>query len=551
MKRFLFAFIVFILATSALALESPFANLERAVRYLRISEVFQSSQNRKPVKIAILDNGFKNFELEIGKTLPRNTVFHAGPVAVPETQLEPHGTVMAQIVAGLLDQASGGAFEYELHLYSAFGYSNFNAAVQDLVARKIDVVLYSQVWEYGGFGNGRGFINEVVNKATSSGILWINATGNFAKGTYQSRIAPLADGQIDLPGENESVRVRCDNSKAGKCQIRAVLSWNDFSDDVNVGTDKDLDFELTDQSLNLVRSSALIQKKDFPEGQQGVSKYPREIISAEVAPGTYLLRVKRSSDNFGRNDQLRITISGNSVVLIDQTAESDPLNPADNRSVITVGATDSDLSSSSASGSKPEVQLASMLELANGDAYKGSSNSAAMFAAVAAIHSSIVPGLTKSALLKRWNNPEASPEPSTENQPTTPNLPPVPPKPAPQAQPGSGLPLNLLKFAATGPGCFLQTQINDAPVSLQPLLRDGAVAVKTTSGTKVFVTVDPLTIIVGIQRRQTNDMVVATHTGYYIYPREEENELPREFVEVLQVPAGEFICTRDGRHPRQ
>ncbi len=571
-KRLFFVLITSLLALDAFALESPFANLERVVRYLRISEKIQSSQIRRPVKIAVLDNGFKNFELEIGKTLPRNTVFHAGPVAVPETQLEPHGTVMAQIVTGVLDQASGGTFEYELHLYSAFGYSNLNAAVQDLVARKVDVVLYSQVWEYGGFGEGRGFINQLVNKATSAGVLWINAAGNFAKGTYQARITPLSDGQLDLPGDNESVRVRCDNSKAGKCHIRAVLSWNDFNDDVNVGTDKDLDFELTDQQLNVVRSSVLQQKKNFPEGTQGVSKYSREIIDADVAPGTYFLRAKARSNNFGHNDQLRITVSGNSVVLVDRTQEADPLNPADNRSVITVGATDSDLSSSSASGSKPEVRLASMLELANGDAYKGSSNSAAMFAAVAAVHSSLVPGLKKDALLKRWNNPESSstprptptpspapiPQPQPEPQPApgpqpqpAPELPPVPAQPAPQAQPGRGLPMNVLDFASTGPGCFLQTQIKDAPISLQPLLRDGAIAVKTSAGKKVFITVDPLTIIYGVQRRQANDMVVATHAGYFIYPREEQDELPGEFYEVVQIPAGEFICTSDGRHPRQ
>ena len=109
----------------------------------------------------------------------------------------------------------------------------------------------------------------------------------------------------------------------------------------------------------------------------------------------------------------------------------------------------------------------------------------------------------------------------------------------------------MLNFAPTGPGCFLRTQIEDPPTPLQPLLRDGAIAVKTSAGKKVFVTVDPLTIIFGIQRQNANDMVVATERGYFTYPRQEQNELPSEFYEVVQIPAGEFICTPDGRHPRQ
>ena len=283
MIRSIFA-VLFLVLTSATAwaLESPFSNLDQIISNTRISSLLQSNTPRQHVRIAILDNGFRNFELEIGKTLPTATTFQVGPVVVPETQLENHGTAMSQIVAGMLDRGSNGNFTYDLILYSAFGYSNFSSAVNDAIAKKVDVILYSQVWEYGGFGAGSGFINEVVNRATASGILWINAAGNFAKGTYQSRVIASSDGWAKLPAQNDSIRIRCEK----KCRMRMVLSWNDFSNDVNIGTDKDLDLVLSDDTLRIVKTSALTQKKDFPENQPGMSKYPREIIETELEPGT-------------------------------------------------------------------------------------------------------------------------------------------------------------------------------------------------------------------------------------------------------------------------
>lgn len=565
MKLFAFLF-PFLALAQAHALESPFTNIDQIVEQLQAKQLLSSGSGQTPVRIAILDNGFKNFELEVGKSLPKATVFHTGPVVSPETQTEEHGTAMAQIVAGILDRASGGSFSYELHLYSAYGYSNFSSAINDAIAKHVDVILYSQVWEYGGFGDGAGFINQVVNKATSSGILWINAAGNFAKGTYQSTIQAGADRWVKLPGPSNSVRVQCQKNSGEKCHVRLVLAWNDFNNDVNVGTDKDLDFWLMDQNLRVVRSSNLKQQRDFPDGQQGMSKYPREIIEGDIEAGTYLVRVEVRSSNFSSSDQMRITMSGDSVVLLDSTAETEPLNPADNASVITVGAQDSEMSSRG--NRKPEVLLPSLIEMNDRNTYKGSSNSAAMFAAVAAIYKSIDTSITRTTLLQKWNNhsgshpqqpipqptpapqptpvvqPQPAPQPQPVPQPTV-----IPAPPLPDAMPGNGLPLQYLNFGSTGDNCFERTVIQDPPYSLVQLLRDGGIAVKTTAGTKVIVSVDPLSIIFGLRRVNMNDMVVATDRGYFIYPRSEQDRIPRQFIEVVQMPQGQYLCTRDGRHP--
>ncbi|RYZ79835.1 MAG: protease, partial [Proteobacteria bacterium] len=41
---------------------------------------YYDTKNARPVKIAIFDKGFSGFEAEIGRTLPANTYYVAGPV---------------------------------------------------------------------------------------------------------------------------------------------------------------------------------------------------------------------------------------------------------------------------------------------------------------------------------------------------------------------------------------------------------------------------------------------------------------------------------------
>src|SRR5690606_5114880 len=108
----------------------------------------------------------------------------------------------------------------ELHLYHTYGYSNLKAAVEDAIKRKVDIVLYSQTWEYGGNFNGRGFINALVNKALDSGILWINNAGNFGRSTFNAPVRSGKDSWVELPGKNSSVEIRCAKNPLGKCSLR-------------------------------------------------------------------------------------------------------------------------------------------------------------------------------------------------------------------------------------------------------------------------------------------------------------------------------------------
>jgi hypothetical protein len=273
------------------------------------------------------------------------------------------------------------------------------AAVQTVVDEDFDIVLYSQVWEYGGNGDGMGFINSLVNQATSNGVIWINAAGNFGNATYFAPIQILADEWSFLPSPNNGVRVRCRENKTDKCNLRAVLSWNDFKNEPEIGTTKDLDLVLSDDTMKVIRSGGLEQVATG--GAPGTSLYPREIVEAELKPGLYELRVKARSKNFAKSvDNLRIVTSGDYLEQIDVTTAFETLlAPADNLTVITVGANDSEKSSASARMGKPEVSFESVVQLKNGDSFKGSSNSAAMAAALATVARALNPQATRADVI--------------------------------------------------------------------------------------------------------------------------------------------------------
>lgn len=373
-----------------------------------LNEVARRGPGPNKVTIAILDNGFYGLKKAVGRTLPSSTVYHPGPIAVAEATEEAHGLKMAEIVAAHLTEAG---VKFDLHLYSAFGFSNLSNAVNKIIQQKPDIALYPQVWEYGGNPDGSGFINQVVRRATESGIKWINAAGNFGKNLYQAPVERIADDWAYLPGPNSSVQVRCYKNPSGNCKVRSVLSWSAFSNDTSIGTEKDLDLVLTDDTLKVIQSAALIQKPAPKDGKplaNGESLYPREILEATVKPGVYYLRVKVRSSGFTKADYIRLTTSGDFIEQLNRTEGETLLAPSDLSSVITVGANDSNLSAVSRSKQKPEFRIASAVETvaeagsenSENGIYKGSSNSSAAFTARAAFELSHQPKLNRHELVQ-------------------------------------------------------------------------------------------------------------------------------------------------------
>ncbi|HEY8269240.1 MAG TPA: S8 family serine peptidase, partial [Pseudobdellovibrionaceae bacterium] len=258
-------FLSFILIANT-AQAQVFKNISVLQNSLGFKKYYATSNPPHPLKVAIFDKGFEGFQTEIGKSLPANTVYIPGPVPAPDDLKTEHGLRMAQIFTALTtNNLQQPQMIQEFYLYNVFGFSNFKAAIDDAIQRGVDVISYSEVWEYGGNHDGHGFINAQVARATAAGILWINAAGNFALTSYNSAISTGNDDWVKLPDQNSALTLRCETNKKGKCSIKAVLSWNDFKNDVDPGTNKDLDLALADDMLNIVQTSALHQSMDPSE----------------------------------------------------------------------------------------------------------------------------------------------------------------------------------------------------------------------------------------------------------------------------------------------
>ncbi len=511
------------------------------------------------VKIAVLDNGFRGYRDEIGKTLPADTdiQFAEGPLTPPEPQ-ETHGLVMAQIVSELM--TNGGIrrdLGPQLFLFNSYGFTNFNNAIDQAIQSKVDVILYSQVWEYGGNNDGHGFINTEVNRALSAGILWVNAAGDFGQTTFNSAIQNDKDDWIHLPNSNNSVEVECRTSSMGNCPIRIVASWNDYKDQVDSGTLKDLDLYLFDDTLNLISSSGLRQVEKIAEdkehGEVGYSLYPREIIQTEVKSGRYLIRLKNRSLNFKDRDRLRITVSGEGLILPGADLKENLLVPADNSGVITVAGTELRENSRSVKLHKPDLIANSTIKVPKGFngspeslVINGSSVGAALVTAGIGLVKSFNPTWKHDQILKTIKG-------NRTNLPTRGDQP--------------GLLLSELQFGPIyksegtsrdfgGVGdtrsgerslnCFQQVMnIPALPAYLNQLTQAGGVPVFTTAGVKVFFTFDPAVMAPLIHRTQANDLLVITPNGYMIFPRYAMTTLSPTYYEAVQIPRGQSICGLD------
>lgn len=516
MQKFLFTAVLSFSITASFAAEAQvFKNISILQNSLGFQKYYNASTS-KPVKVAIFDKGFEGYQAEIGKTLPANTKYIAGPVTAPDDQKTEHGFRMAQIFTALAtnNMQKPGVIS-EFYLYNVFGYTNFKAAVDDAIARGIDVISYSEVWEYGGNNDGQGFINAEVSRATDAGIIWVNAAGNFALTTYNSAIETGAEDWVKLPDTNNALALRCEQNSSGKCVIKAVLSWNDFKNDTNPGTDKDLDLAITDDMLNIIQTSGLRQSADPNENRPGYSKYAREILTAELKPGTYYFRVKDRSKNFGKNDRLRLTVDGENITMPHHVVDESILNPGDNPSAITVGAFDANRSAISLKLNKPDIVAPSSMILQNGSEFRGSSNATAVVAAGAALIRSMNPGADRTKVLAKMSKAFNWDQ--------------------------GGLSLNYLRFTPTTNGCFNSREWAEAPDYIKQVLTTGGLLVETSLQYRIMLPFDPILLAPNLQRQMQDDMIVALPQGGFQTIRR-MGPVPQGAIELFQRPAEMGLC---------
>jgi hypothetical protein len=363
--------------------ESALANTEEIIRRLGLASYHRAGFHGQRLKIAVLDNGFAGLSRSIGKRLPPNTRLFESPRS--DMQVTSHGVKLAEIVYAV----TTGFSSYQSHipspeilLFNSNGYTNFVGAVDRIIQEKVDIVLYAQVWEYGGNHDGGGFINRQVRRAIDAGIMWVNAAGNLGQGTWSGPVEIDQNLNVALPypargGSYVRFTVPQDNTP-----VKIVLAWNDFDDSKDYKTPQDLDLIVEDAMGTEIATARLIQDGHTdPATDARYSAHAREIVQLMMRPATYYLRVVAKSKNFDAHSRLRLTVDGVGVRVLDQTTEDTVLIPADNPDVLTIGASDVLYSGRKMSMGllvKPEINVISNVVFADGTSYQGTSAATAL-----------------------------------------------------------------------------------------------------------------------------------------------------------------------------
>lgn len=381
-------------------------NIEEIAKNLKLTR-FEGMQFVRHIKVAVLDNGFYGYQDEIGKNLPENTVYHPGKTSDADSlgTTSSHGLFMAELMSQIVKKAIPKV-DFEIHLFNSFGYTKFEDAVNTVIKEHFDVVLCSQLWEFGGSGDSKGFINAVVDRAIGAKVLWINAAGAFGRTT---RLAPV---QGEMEGEenwvvfkneknekSNAVKLTC--TEKPNCKLRLVLAWNRFANDPETGTDFDLDLFLYHSGNQKVASSERKQRLTADPQDKDVSILPREWIETEIENGVYNVRVKINSKGFDPvRDRLRLTASGSGVEIENPSIGETLLPPADNLGAIVVGDSDDIDTSQSVLLKRPDISFPGLVRLKDGSTALSSSNAAAMATALTVLELGIGVGSSRDEILR-------------------------------------------------------------------------------------------------------------------------------------------------------
>jgi len=359
------------------------------------TDAYGSAQNslKRDLKIAIFDNGFAGFKSG-SSLLPASAQLIEGPKN-PQKADDFHGLGMAMILWEVMGKPDTGV---KFYLVNADGYTNFKAGVQFAIQNQVDIVLYSQVWTFGGNFDGTGFIDAQVSQAIRAGITWINAAGNYGSKVSEGSVSE----QLTTPRYFTVL-------KKG-APVTLTLSWNDFDDSSAAWSDQDLDLFVVDEAGKLVGSSEKKQLGHIPgPGDKNVSAYARETLTLNGLPeGKYRIEIKNISNNFTADSRFRVLLESNeSVVFNSATLDREVFPPADHPEVITVGE-DSPVSSRAVLGqssSKPDFVLPkAIVDFSDKTHARGSSVAAAIFAGIYAKLKQARPDFNRTLVLTRVEN---------------------------------------------------------------------------------------------------------------------------------------------------
>lgn len=186
----------------------------------------------KGVRVGILDFGFGGYDrLQQGGVLPApvaaQVFFRSNPgVAMGGTV---HGTACAEIIHQMAPDAT--------LLIAQVGNGAGSAAEGDiveaarwLVEQGVDIINFSGGGQVGPH-DGTSVLDDMVNRISAQGVLWVNANGNDGGSHWLGQVVDKdGNGFVDIPGNNQGdfLLVETCGERCGGFTLS--LNWDDWKD---------------------------------------------------------------------------------------------------------------------------------------------------------------------------------------------------------------------------------------------------------------------------------------------------------------------------------
>lgn len=273
------------------------------------------------VRVGIIDpDGFAGYSRLMGSELPV-----AGRIVLaPWTDAEqldretgPHGTACAEIVYDMAPDAT-------LYLaYSGDSPLGLERAIDWMIANDVDIISYSASSLVEPL-DGSSQSDQLVARAQNAGILWVNASGNYAQSHLNMVFTDVdGDGYHEFPHGDELLPIY--PARLSSLGLRWDEPWG--------RADEDYDLYIYTLGAN-GEPEVVVSSRYLQAGR--ATDLPYELIDAELSPfGTYYAAIQE--DGISRPGRLDLTGWG---MMFDYSMPEGSLgSPADAFGALAVGAT--------------------------------------------------------------------------------------------------------------------------------------------------------------------------------------------------------------------
>ena len=368
------------------------------VYFINADRVQNQGITGNDVKIAVLDIAFDETNPKISNNIIEKKSFGSkfeGSVLQQNIHSEnkiAHGTAVAEIITDVAPSS-------QLFLYEMDSDVEFAAAVDQAIAKNVDVIAMSASWP--SFStDGTSHITKKVEEAINHGITFVVPSGNFANKHWEGIFSDTNGNswnEFSVYDEGLTFSVTKERVEQQK-PIIVNLLWNAGNNNI-----VDLDFALIDPLGKIVEYSAIRQNKNLDEQREQIYHVPN-------TEGLYSLGVLNSGvvpeneihiEIFSINDEIEHAVSKGSVTV-----------PGDAHGVIVVGAVNSqsgDLEEYSSQGPTNHGKLAphvvgpdGVTTLAyEGELFYGTSATTPYIAGIAALLVDAQPDISNEEILNK------------------------------------------------------------------------------------------------------------------------------------------------------